>query len=190
MVSFLLSSDHRIEEVKLNRFGWKETAANLANMPESSEYAMMLPLLLSGAMIVATVIIHMAGLILLMTLLQSRSSHIRPFLSIPRQGLFIVLIVLGLVAIHSVEIWLYTLVFLLLGEFATVEQALYYSISTFTTAGFGDVVQESRWRLLGAMESLNGFLLIGWSTAFLVSVIGRLRAMETEWLEAFRPKPD
>lgn len=159
-------------------------------MPESSDYSIVLPLLLSGVMIVATVIIHMVGLIVLMGLLQSRSHHIRPFLSIPRQGLFIILIVLGLVAIHSVEIWLYALVFLLLGEFATVEQALYYSVSAFTTAGFGDVVLDSRWRLLGAMESLNGFLLLGWSTAFLVSVIGRLRSMETEWLEALRPRPD
>ncbi|MEE2567235.1 potassium channel family protein [Hyphobacterium marinum] len=159
-------------------------------MTETAQYDVIVPLLLSAGLIVATVVIHMLGLIVLMGLLQKRSRQIRPFLSIPRQGLFIILIVLGLVVIHSVEIWLYALVYLALGEFPTLELALYYSISTFTTAGFGDIVQDSHWRLVGAMESFNGFLLIGWSTAFLVSVIGRLRSMETEWLDALRQKPD
>tara|TARA_R110002073_G_scaffold76656_24_gene186109 strand:+ start:1750 stop:2229 length:480 start_codon:yes stop_codon:yes gene_type:complete len=159
-------------------------------MTDTESFSTIAPLALSGALILATVVIHMVGLIILMGLLQNRSHHIRPFQSVPRQGVFIVLIVLGLVVIHSIEIWLYTMVYLGLNEFTGVEEALYYSIATFTTAGYGDVVQSSRWRIVGAVESFNGFLLLGWSTAFLVSVIGRLRSMETEWLEKLRNRHD
>ena len=34
--------------------------------------------------------------------------------------------------------------------------------------------------MLSAAESANGFLLIGWSTAFLVAVTGRLRVFEAD----------
>ena len=49
---------------------------------------------------------------------------------------------------------------------------------------------EGRWRILGALESFNGFLLIGWSTAFMVSVISRIRTMEMDWLDRLRNSPD
>ncbi len=49
--------------------------------------------------------------------------------------------------------------------------------------GYGDLVPDQRWRILGAIESANGFLLLGWSTAFLISVVSRLRSIEFTWLE-------
>ena len=42
---------------------------------------------------------------------------------------------------------------------------------------------DADWRLMGAIESANGFLLLGWSTAFLISVVSRLRSIEFDWLE-------
>jgi hypothetical protein len=41
--------------------------------------------------------------------------------------------------------------------------------------------------MLSAAESANGFLLIGWSTAFLVSVSARVRAFQAEIFEAIDP---
>ena len=67
-----------------------------------------------------------------------------------------------------------------LGDF---EAALYFSTASFTTLGYGDVVLDHRWRLLGAIEGANGLLLFGWSTAFLISVTGRMRALEHDWLD-------
>lgn len=49
------------------------------------------------------------------------------------------------------------------------ETALYFSTATFSTLGFGDVVLAKNWRLFGSFEGVNGFLLIGWSTAYLIS---------------------
>lgn len=147
---------------------------------------MLMPLIVSAALMITTVVIHMVGLILLMGFMQARSHRIRPFESPVRQGVFIVMIMLFLVLIHGIEIWIYTLFYTAMGIFPDLGESLYYSISTFTTVGFGDVNIESDWRIVGALESFNGFLLIGWSTAFLVAVIGRMRSMEMDWLDRLR----
>ena len=151
---------------------------------------MLSSLIVATALVTLTVVIHMVGLVGLMGFLQARSPRIRPFKSSLRQGLFIVLIVMGLVLIHFIEIMVYAGAYLVLDVFETLEAALYYSTSAFTTVGFGDVAIDNGWRLLGALEGLNGFLLIGWSTAFMVSVIGRIRTMEMDWLDRLRNSPD
>jgi len=38
------------------------------------------------------------------------------------------------------------------------------------------------WRVLGAIEGANGVILLGWSTAFFVSIVSRIRALEHDWL--------
>lgn len=152
-------------------------------MPDPEHVSLLPPLAVASAAITATVIIHMFGLIVLMWLMQQRSHVLRPRESLLRQGIFVVIVVLGLVFIHGLEIWLYAAVYLLLGTMRTLEEALYFSASSFTTVGYGDIVLESRWRLVAALEGVSGFLLIGWSTAFLVSVIGRLRSAGLDWID-------
>jgi voltage-gated potassium channel Kch len=53
-------------------------------------------------------------------------------------------------------------------------EAVYFSISSYTTVGYGDVVLGPEWRTLGAAEAAVGILLLGWSTALLFVVIQRL----------------
>lgn len=144
---------------------------------------MIAALFVSSLMAVSTVAIHMVGLVFLMEVMRKRSPKLRPHTSPLRQMIFILLVVLGLFLIHAVEIWAYAGVYMLLGAFEDFETALYFSTSTFTTLGYGDVIIDNKWRLVGAIEGFNGFLLIGWSTAFLVSVIARLRTTETDWLD-------
>ena len=147
--------------------------------------------LIAGTLLcVATVLIHLAGLTGLIVAMRSRARTIKPFKSTVRQMALILCVVLALLAIHAVEIWVYALAFLYVGAFDSFEMALYYSTSSFTTVGYGDVKPLVEWRLLGAIESANGFLLIGWSTAFLISVVSRLRVVEFEWLENRNPAID
>jgi hypothetical protein len=87
------------------------------------------------------------------------------------------------VAVHTVEVWLYAVGYLAVGALHDLESALYFSTTSFTTLGYGDIVLNQKWRLVGAIEGANGLLLFGWSTAFLVSVTGRLRLLEHDWLE-------
>jgi len=105
------------------------------------------------------------------------------------QALVVLLIGLGLFILHALEIWFYAAVYLLVGEFDRLEDALYFSTSTYSTVGYGDVVMSHRWRVLGAIEGVNGIILLGWSTAFFVSLVRRLGALEEGWRLFRRPPP-
>jgi hypothetical protein len=140
-------------------------------------------LALAAVMVGLTVTIHFCGLLALVWTLRRTVHRFRPHESAIGQGAAIVLMVLGLVGIHTVEIWAYGVTYLALGALPDLEAALYFSTGSFTTMGYGDIVLDRRWRLFGAIEGANGLLLFGWSTAFLFSVTGRLRTFEHEWLE-------
>lgn len=142
---------------------------------------------LASFMVGLTVCIHFGGLLALMWLLRTRGHRFRAHEGASRVAALLVFVVLGLVAIHTVEIWLYAAAYLAMGALTDFETALYFSTTSFTTIGYGDVVLDRRWRLVGAIEGANGLLLFGWSTAFMMSVIQRLRTLEHDWLERTLP---
>jgi len=69
--------------------------------------------------------------------------------------------------------------FPMLGTFDALEPALYFSVVSFTTLGFGDVVLTPQWRLLPGMSAANGLLIFGLSTAFLVEFFTHLRKAQS-----------
>jgi hypothetical protein len=146
--------------------------------------------LIATAMVTLTVTIHFGGLLGLLWLFRNGGHLFRAHESAAGQGAAIVFVVLGMGAIFTCEVWLYAAVYLLIGALPNLEAALYFSITSFTTMGYGDVVLDHRWRLLGAIEGANGLLLFGWSTAFLISVIGRMRVLEHDWLERLPPREE
>lgn len=149
------------------------------------------PLAVAAAMVVLTVAVHLAGLTGLIGVMRWREDRVHGADGAWRQMMLIMAIVLALFALHAFQIWLYAMLYWsALGAFATFEEALYYSTVTFTTVGYGDVVLGARWRMVGAVESANGFLLLGWSTAFLIQVVARLRVVEFKWLDRREAEAD
>jgi Ion channel len=138
---------------------------------------------LATFMVGVTVTTHFGGLLSLTWLLREGGHRFHAHERASGQGALILFVVLGLVAIHTVEIWLYGCAYMAVGALPDFEEALYFSTASFTTLGYGDIVLDHHWRLLGAIEGANGLLLFGWSTAFLFSVTGRLRTLEHDWLE-------
>ncbi len=137
-------------------------------------------LLLSALMVALTAATHFAGLAVLSEFIcrpLSRNHWGRTFFG---QGAVVLIVVFGLFTLHMIEILLYAVLFLWLGLFGSFEPALYFSTSTFTTVGFGDITLDENWRLLAGIESANGFLLIGWSTAFLVSLLTTIDEIERD----------
>ena len=55
-----------------------------------------------------------------------------------------------------------------------VATAVYFSLVTFTTVGYGDVVVSGDWRLLAALQAANGAILFGWTTALIFYVIQKV----------------
>lgn len=138
-------------------------------------------LLIAACLALLTSTVHFIGLVGVSAIMRKRGVHPVNLQTLIGQGVSILSIVMALMVLHTIEIWIYAITYLMLGEFGgSMEQALYFSTTAFTTAGIGDVVLSPEWRMLGAAESANGFLLIGWSTAFLVSLSARVRAFEAD----------
>jgi hypothetical protein len=79
-----------------------------------------------------------------------------------------------LLLLHLVEATVWALFFGLIGGMPSLESALYFSLASYTTVGYGDVVLSGPWRLLGPIEAAVGVLMLGWSTGILVTVIGMM----------------
>lgn len=141
---------------------------------------MLIQLFLATVMSLFTVVIHLTGLALLVRTLRSHHRLVRPLKSAPVAILMIA--TATIFAIHTAEIWLYALLYVLLGAFRNFEVALYFSTVTYSSVGYGDVLLSQQWRILGAIEGATGILMIGWSTAFLVSMLGQLKLLTHDWL--------
>ncbi len=83
--------------------------------------------------------------------------------------------VLGLLALAGIEIWFYAIVYLVIGATATLAASVYFSTITYAVLGFSDTALAAPWRLVGAIEGINGVMLLGWSVAFLVAELQRVR---------------
>lgn len=88
----------------------------------------------------------------------------------------LIITVLGVFLAHIVEIWVWAALYYHFEHniLKTFEDALYFSTVVFTTVGFGDIVLSADWRLLSSFEAANGFILFGWSTAFIFEIISKL----------------
>lgn len=55
-----------------------------------------------------------------------------------------------------------------------LETALYFSMVTFTSVGYGDVVLTGSWRILASIQAANGVIIFGWTTALIFFHIQRV----------------
>lgn len=78
-------------------------------------------------------------------------------------------VMLLLVVGNLMQVAIWALLFQSLGEFPEYAEAFYHSAVNFATLGYGDFVMSERHKLLGPLEAINGVLMIGVSTAALLS---------------------
>ena len=78
-------------------------------------------------------------------------------------------VMLLLVIGNMAQVALWALLFVLLEEFQQFSEAFYHSAVNFATLGYGDVVMSAEHKLLGPLEAINGALMIGVSTAAMIS---------------------
>lgn len=93
----------------------------------------------------------------------------------PKLVLLVAGVSLAVLGVVTAGVWTWALVYLALGMIDTLEAAVYFSLVTYTTVGFGDIVPGPEWRVLAAMEGANGFLTFGLLTALLVEALRQIR---------------
>jgi hypothetical protein len=84
------------------------------------------------------------------------------------------LVLLMLFVGHLVQIAIWAVLFMYIGEFSDFLTAFYHSAVNFASLGYGDIVMSEKWRLLGALEASNGVLMFGLSAGTMLSVMTNL----------------
>ena len=134
---------------------------------------MLMNILIAAIIIIATVVIHAEAMMLAVRLIRKEEGGLREKLR--QTHLYRVSgIVLLMFLASLIEVLVWAVVYLWLNAIEVVEQAFYFSMVTFTTLGYGDVVLQERWRLLASFEAANGIILFGWTTAIVMAVVHRV----------------
>lgn len=141
---------------------------------------MLLVTLVNMLVVVAAVIIHYECLL--------RLNNLLPRLVVQHR-FRIVFGVLGAMAAHAIEVWGFALAYFLMiqrggwgnlvGNFdGTLTDCAYFSFTTFTTIGFGDIEPVGYLKYLTGLEALTGLVLITWTASFLFLEMQRYWAIK------------
>jgi voltage-gated potassium channel Kch len=129
----------------------------------------------SAAMIVAVcLLIHVAGLLLMAEWVLQHREYLERTGSKLRSALLLIALFSGIMFLHITEASIWAVFYYSQELFKDFESALYFSLTSYTTIGYGDVLLPEKWRLLGATEGMSGVLLCGVSTAFIFAVISAM----------------
>ena len=129
------------------------------------------------SLIVLTITLHTAAVVVMAFVVDAR---IRPRFDEPAPALpraivnvtgRIGLVTLILAVLHGLEAMLWALAYWHLGAVDSLTNASIYALSTMTTFDIPDLTIASRFRMISALEAVNGVLLFGISTAFLFAVL-------------------
>lgn len=133
---------------------------------------MLRELLVASLLLAICVLIHAFGTVAILGSLRRRfkaSENGSAMISHPL--MLLVALFLFIFALHAVEMHVWAVAYWLVGALPTYLDAFYFSVASYTTVGYGDIVLGVDWRTLGATEAAVGVLLFGWSTALLFAVI-------------------
>ncbi len=147
-----------------------QPALSLPVVAWSADWVWGLPL------IVFTVIFHSVGLHLINERVERVQSSFAPGGS---HRVALIAIISGTVSaaslLHGIEAMIWACACRLLGALPDYSSAVLYSLGAMTTYGGANLFLEKRWQLLGALAALNGLLLFGLTTAFLIQILQKAK---------------
>jgi hypothetical protein len=86
--------------------------------------------------------------------------------------LLVVMLVMMLGTIVQIATW--GILFVVLGEFDELYEAVYHSAVNFASLGYGDIVMSKDWKLLGPLEACCGVLMLGMTAAALMAIMQQM----------------
>ena len=137
----------------------------------SSDWAWGMPLL------VVTVVFHVCAFVLIVKTLMLKVRSDRNARNLAHFFVVIALTALGAAALHGLEATAWALLYVRVGAMADLSTSMLYSLSAITSYGHSEIFLETRWKLLGAIEAMNGLILFGLTTAFLFAAIEEVRSV-------------
>jgi hypothetical protein len=136
---------------------------------------MLKNLLILFLLVSACVTIHGLGMMLGLRWLTGAWPRKEHDFGLPRLFWILIRVVFGLLLLHLLQITVWAGFYSLKGCFPSFDISFYYSATSYSTVGYGDVVPPANWRVFGAIEAVTGVLMFGWSTGFLFSIVNRLQ---------------
>ena len=99
----------------------------------------------------------------------------------PKLALVLAVAAVWVLGMVTAGVWIWAITLRELGIFVTLEASVYFSLVSFTTLGYGDILLPHEWRLLGGMAAVTGLLNIGLLTAMLIEVLRHIRISQNEY---------
>jgi len=121
-------------------------------------------------MMVLTVIIHALFMVGGAKMAKWRRSHLGSAKNETMKAALLSGLTIWMFLAIILEAGLWALLYLfdpLITKLPDLETAFYFSMVTFTTLGFGDVVLSGPWRTLASIQAANGVIIFGWTTALI-----------------------
>ena len=135
---------------------------------------MLSELAIAAGIVAVCLIVHIAGILLMAEWLLRRRGYLEQSARRHHFALLIVTLFAGIVILHVAQTSLWAAFYYAQGLFSDFETSLYFSMVSFTTIGYGDVLLPRTWRLLGVIEGFSGVVLCGVSTGFIFAVINAM----------------
>src|SRR4029079_14139495 len=101
--------------------------------------SMLTNLELGTALIALTVVTHTIGLVFITKSMRFMIRWLRLHTHVVGKTIAMVSTVLALFLLHTVEVWTWAVILVLVGALGAFAEALYFSTVTFSTLGYGDV---------------------------------------------------
>jgi hypothetical protein len=134
--------------------------------------AMLIQLLMGSAVLLANLALQILAIVFVLRLLLRRIESASAPRSTGIDFRVISLVTLTLFIGYLAQAAVWALLFTYVGrQFEAYDTAFYHSLVNFTSLGYGDIVMDERWRLMGALEAANGVLMFGIGASALLAVM-------------------
>lgn len=119
-------------------------------------------------------VIHVVILAALVAVIEKMQQGHKPHVTLRRTVLLLMVSLVFILFSHTIQVWIWALTLVHNDQILEWNTSVYFSLVTYTSVGYGDVVLGPNFRVYGAFAAVTGLLSFGLSTAYLVALMNRL----------------
>ena len=149
--------------------------------------AMLIQLVMGSAVLLANLALQILAIVFVVRLLVRRieSASAPRSTGIDFRAISLVALTLFIGYLAQAAVW--ALLFTFVGrQFEAYDTAFYHSLVNFTSLGYGDIVMDDHWRLMGALEAANGVLMFGIGASALFAIMNAVFGHNEKFAEVRR----